>query len=217
MRENGKKKNIVRRYTNPAKRYFNVSFPIQSAKPSGSLRSTGIGKKMSTPIKLNRKWTIAMLSPLAVFEFKNAAINAVTVVPMFAPRIKGAACLSFTIFCATIGTTTDVVMVLDRMAAVVNKPQAKDLSGLLKKKRLKTSGDFAFKRSEINLLKIRMDAKSKATAAVVRKNGLGILAIKKLVMELNPNQKWLTLFSTCSGDGVKNKLEIELDTVDRNP
>jgi len=144
---------------------------------------------MSTPIKLNRKWTMAILSPLAVFEFKNAAINAVTVVPILAPRIKGAACLSFTIFCATIGTTTEVVMVLDRMAAVVNKPQVKDLSGLLKKKRLKTSGDFAFKRSEINLLKIRMDAKSKATAAVVRKNGLGISAIKKLVMGLNPNQK----------------------------
>ncbi len=62
-----------------------------------------------------------------------------------------------------------------------------------------------------------MDAKSKATATVARKNGLGILSIKKLVMGLNPNQKWVTLFSACSGDGVKNKFEIEPDTVDRNP
>ncbi len=158
-----------------------------------------------------------MLSPLEVFEFKNAAINAVTVVPILAPKIKGAACLSFTIFCATIGTTTEVVIVLERMAAVVSKPHVKDFNGFLKKNRLKTSGDFAFKRSEINLLKIRMDAKSKATATAARKNGLGMLAIKKLVMGPNPNQKWVTLFPACSGDGVKNKFDIEPDTVDRNP
>src|SRR5688572_5749682 len=172
---------------------------------------------MRTPMKLNKKWTIAMLSPLEVFEFKNAAINAVTVVPILAPRMKGAACLSFTIFCATIGTTTEVVMVLERIAAVVSKPHVKDFNGLLKKNRLKTSGDFAFKRPEINLLKIRMDAKSKATATAARKNGLGVLAIKKLVMGPNPTQKWVTLFSACSGAGVKNKFDIEPDTVDRNP
>ena len=54
-----------------------------------------------------------------------------------------------------------------------------------------------------------MDAKSKATATAVRKNGLGMLSIRKLVMGLNPNQKWVTVFSACSGDGLKNKFEIE--------
>ena len=71
---------------------------------------------------------MAILRPLEVFEFRNAAINAVIVVPIFAPKMKGAACFSLTIFCATIGTTTEVVMVLERMAAVVSKPQIKDFN-----------------------------------------------------------------------------------------
>jgi hypothetical protein len=48
-----------------------------------------------------------------------------------------------------------------------------------------------------------MDAKSKATATDVRKNGLEMLSTKKLVIGLNPNQKWVTVFSACSGDGLK--------------
>ena len=79
-------------------------------------------------MKLKRKWAIAMLIALEVFEFKRAAMNAVMVVPILAPIIKGAACLSVTIFFATIGTTTEVVIVLDRMAAVVRSPHPKDLN-----------------------------------------------------------------------------------------
>ncbi len=69
---------------------------------------------------------MAMLIAPDVFEFNKAAINAVIVVPIFAPIINGAACLRVTIFLATIGTTTDVVIVLERMAAVVSKPHEKD-------------------------------------------------------------------------------------------
>ena len=75
------------------------------------------------------------------------------------------------------------------MAAVVSNPQINDFSWFLKKKRLNTSGDFAFNRSEINFRKIRIDAKSSASANAARKNGLGILVIKKFITELNPNQK----------------------------
>ena len=89
---------------------------------------------------------MAMLIPLDVFEFNVAAIKAVMVVPILAPIINGAACFSVAIFFATMGTTTEVVMVLERIAAVVNNPQVKDFNGFLKKKRLKTSGDFAFKK-----------------------------------------------------------------------
>ena len=158
-----------------------------------------------------------MLSPLEVFEYKNAAMKAVIVVPIFAPMMKGAACFSLTIFCATIGTTTEVVMVLDRIAAVVSRPHVKDFNGLLKKKRLKTSGDFAFSRLEISLLKIRMDAKSNASANEARKKGLRTFAIKKSVSGLNPTQKCVTGFSADSGEGVKNKFEIQPDTDDKNP
>jgi hypothetical protein len=103
--------------------------------------------------------------------------------------MNGAACLSLTIFFATIGTTTEVVMVLERIAAVVINPHKKDFNGLLKKNRLNISGFFAFKRSEINLRKIRMEEKSRANAKTAKKNALGIFAIKKLMMGLNPNQK----------------------------
>ena len=65
---------------------------------------------------------------LDVFELSEAAMNAVMVVPMFAPKIKGAACRRLTTFCATNGTTSDVVTVLDRMAAVVTSPHPKDLN-----------------------------------------------------------------------------------------
>ena len=71
---------------------------------------------------------MAILIALEVLEFNVAAIKAVMVVPTFAPIIKGAACFRFAIFLATIGTTTDVVIVLERMAAVVSSPQEKDFN-----------------------------------------------------------------------------------------
>ncbi len=70
---------------------------------------------------------------MAALELNEAAINAVTVVPMFAPRMNGTADLSLINFFATNGTTSEVVTVLERMSAVVNKPQPKDFKGILKK------------------------------------------------------------------------------------
>ena len=74
-----------------------------------------------------------MLIALDVFEFNVAAINAVIVVPILAPMINGAASFNVAIFLATMGTTTDVVMVLERIAAVVSSPHANDLSWILEK------------------------------------------------------------------------------------
>ncbi len=69
-----------------------------------------------------------MLMALAVLGCMAAAMNAVIVVPILAPIIKGAACFRLTIFLATIGTTSEVVMVLERMAAVVKSPQVNDFN-----------------------------------------------------------------------------------------
>ena len=63
---------------------------------------------------------------MAILEFDIAAMKAVMVVPMFAPRINGTTPWSFTTFFATSGTTSDVVTVLERIAAVSNSPQPKD-------------------------------------------------------------------------------------------
>ena len=109
-------------------------------------------------MQLNRKCTIAILRLSELFAYSSAAKNAVTVVPMFAPMMNGAACFSFTIFFATIGTTTEVVIVLDRIAAVVMRPHVKDFNGLLKKNLLKASGNRAFNKFEINLRKMRIEA-----------------------------------------------------------
>ena len=72
---------------------------------------------------------------IAAFELKVAAINAVMVVPIFAPKINGTADFNFTTFFATSGTTKEVVTVLDRMAAVVSNPQVNDFNVFLKKNR----------------------------------------------------------------------------------
>ena len=68
-----------------------------------------------------------MLIELNVLVYKVAAIKAVIVVPTLAPIINGAACRSVVIFFATMGTTIEVVTVLDRIAAVVTRPQVNDL------------------------------------------------------------------------------------------
>ena len=114
--------------TNPARRYFKVSFPKPLAKEIGNFLKTGIGKNSNTPMKLNKKCAMAILMAPDVFEFKETAMKAVMVVPMLAPIINGAACFMPVIFLPTIGTTTDVVIVLDRMAAVVTSPHAKDFN-----------------------------------------------------------------------------------------
>ena len=80
---------------------------------------------------------MAMLMPW--FELNMAAMRAVSVVPMFAPKINGAACFKPITFFATKGTTNEVVTVLDRMSAVVSNPQPNDLKELLKKNRLNLS------------------------------------------------------------------------------
>ncbi len=70
---------------------------------------------------------MAILMPPLVLEWSAAAIKAVMVVPILAPKMNGAALRNVVTFLATSGTTKDVVMVLDRMAAVNTVPQANDL------------------------------------------------------------------------------------------
>jgi hypothetical protein len=90
---------------------------------------------------LKRKCDTAILIALAEFEFNVAAIKAVIVVPMLAPKIKGAAFFNETMRCATKGTANEVVMVEDRMAAVVVTPQKNAFQFLLKNTFVNFSGD----------------------------------------------------------------------------
>jgi len=82
-------------------------------------------------MKLKRKCVSAIL--IAALELNVLAIKAVIVVPMLAPNINAPACLSLIIFLATRGTTREVVMVLERIEAVVSSPHPNDLYGFLKK------------------------------------------------------------------------------------
>jgi hypothetical protein len=118
---------------------------------------------------------MAMLIAPDVLALKKAAMNAVMVVPRLAPRIKGAALRSETIRCATIGTTTEVVMVLERMAAVVTVPQKNDFHAFLKKKRLKRSGELASNNPEISFLKKRIDVNNRINDNAASRNPLGII------------------------------------------
>ncbi len=168
-------------------------------------------------MKLNKKWAIAILIPLEEFEFNVAAIKAVIVVPILAPSIKGAASFKVAIFFATIGTTTDVVMVLERIAAVVTSTHPNDLSWFLKKNRLNNSGDFAASRLEINLLKISIEPNSNARAIIANKNGLLMFANKKSIIGAKPNQKWETVFCTGLLCVLKNRSAIQMDIEERKP
>ena len=157
-----------------------------------------------------------MLMAADVLLFKIAAINAVTVVPTLAPIINGAACFSVATFFATIGTTTEVVIVLDRMAAVVSTPHKNDFNGLLKKKRLKTSGDLASSKSEISFRKIRMELNSNATATTVRIKALGTLSTKKEITQLN-NGQTDRVEETVSLDATNSISVIQTEKFDRKP
>src|SRR5258707_381236 len=101
---------------------------------------------------------MAML--MAAFELNVLARKAVMVVPMFAPKINAPACLSLITFLATNGTTSEVVTVLDLMAAVVSSPQPKDLNGFLKKNFLNFVCEPKPKTFESTFRKKRMDPKS---------------------------------------------------------
>lgn len=152
-----------------------------------------------------------------VFEFNVAAINAVIVVPMFAPIIKGAACFRLTIFFATIGTTTEVVTVLERIAAVVTRPQKKDFNGFLKKKRLNISGDLTSSRLEINLLKIRIEENNNTSEMTIRRKAFEIFFSKKSIIGANPYQKCEIVFSTGFSAGEKKELASHAEIEDRKP
>jgi len=134
----------------------------------GSFRNTGMGKKKTTPRTLKTKCARAMLIVCSPVVSIITAIKAVMVVPTFAPIMKGAACRKVVILFATMGTTTEVVIVLDLIAAVVSTPHEKDLNGCWKKNLLKASGDPAFNRFEMILLNNSIERNSKTNDKAAR-------------------------------------------------
>ena len=142
-----------------------------------------------------------MLMAVDALTFNSAAINAVIVVPMFAPKIKGAAFRSDTIFCATIGTTTDIVIVLERIAAVVTIPQKKDFQAFLKKNRLKRSGEVASNNPEINFRNNKIDVKSNMNANNARRNPFGIIVNRKSTAQPKSVHRPVKELSTGTAEG----------------
>lgn len=120
-----------------------------------------------------------------LLEFTIAAINAVIVVPIFAPIINGAAIRIFTIFFATIGTTIEVVIVLERIAAVVTSPQKKDFISPAKKNLLNVSGDWAFNKFEMSFLKIRIEITRRINDIIASTTPFEIFATIRSVAKLN--------------------------------
>ena len=202
--------------TNPAIRYRSVSLPNAMESLIGTSFMAGIGKNNKTPIKLKRKWAMAMLMAL-LLEFTIAAMNAVIVVPIFAPIINGAAIRIFTIFFATMGTTIEVVMVLERIAAVVMSPQKKDFISPAKKNLLNVSGDCDFRKFEMSLLKIRIEITRKINDSITSTTPFEIFATIKSVAKLNgvhaePNARLVDPSAI-----EKNVSPSHADAVERNP
>ena len=133
---------------NPAILYLIVKSPSVFARNNGTWRRPGNGRNNNTPNKLKVRCTKAMIRVSLARAYKRTAMNAVTVVPIFAPRMNGAAFLRETKFFATIGTTNEVVMVLDLIAPVSTTPHVKDFSGLSKKNLPKDSGCLTFSAFE---------------------------------------------------------------------
>jgi len=96
----------------------------------GIFRIDFIGKNIKTPIMLNNRCAVAML--IAASFLKIAAIKAVIVVPIFAPKINGNASLALMRPIATTGTNKEVVTELDCIDAVSNTPHKNDLNLFLK-------------------------------------------------------------------------------------
>lgn len=158
-----------------------------------------------------------MLIAPEVLALKNAAIKAVIVVPMLAPKMNGAAFRSETIRCATIGTTTDMVMVLERIAAVVTVPQKKDFQAFLKKKRLKRWGELASSKPEINFLKTRMEENKRINESAASKNPLGIKSPSHSTTGPNIFHFCEKELDTGPATGWKKYVAIHCEMPDRNP
>ena len=159
-----------------------------------------------------------MLIAPPVLTLKNAAMKAVMVVPMLAPNINGAALRSETIRCATIGTTTEVVIVLERMAAVVIVPQKNDFHAFLKKKRLKRSGELANRSPEINFRKTRIEVNSKMNDNAASRNPLGIISTSHPTTGPNIDHFGENELATGTAEaGLKKYVAIHCEMPDRNP
>ena len=107
-------------YAKPTSLILTVIFPIDFARNTGNLEIYGSKKKTITPVRLNRKCTMAKL--IAASDWKTAASKAVKVVPMLAPIMNWKAFLIFTLPVATSGTIKEVVRELDCETEVMIRP-----------------------------------------------------------------------------------------------
>merc|ERR550514_608889 len=102
-------------------RWFGV-FYVLLAFVSGTLRITGRGYQIRIPKMLKKRWQRAIWIAF-FFSVTREARNAVQVVPMFAPRVKGSICSRVMICSATSGVRVGVVMELDWTMIVITMPK----------------------------------------------------------------------------------------------
>ena len=86
-----------------------VALPKALAILSGTRRMKGIGYQIIIPEMLKNKWARATWSACTLSE-TNEARSPVTVVPMFAPRVKGNICSRWIAPTPTKGVKTEVVI-----------------------------------------------------------------------------------------------------------
>ena len=105
---NGNKKKKMARYIIGINLFFIATSAICSANLSGIFFKIGLRKIIKIPNILKNK--CANAATIAVTLRVNEANNAVTVVPIFAPNVKGYNCLSVTTPAPAKGTMVDVVI-----------------------------------------------------------------------------------------------------------
>ena len=123
--------------------FFTASSANDSAKKSGTPR---IGQMMIIPKILNNRWVKAVATAITL-AVTSAASNAVMVVPMFAPNVKGKICRKVSMPAPANGTARDVVIELLCTMTVKMRPTIKARAALLNKVWLKNDPTFPMIRA----------------------------------------------------------------------
>mmetsp|Transcript_12271 Transcript_12271/g.17255 ORF Transcript_12271/g.17255 Transcript_12271/m.17255 type:complete len:251 (+) Transcript_12271:226-978(+) len=120
-RMRGRAKNMTRMYTMGNPRQTRVALPSLRARLRGTRRMKGMGYQMRIPEMLKKRWARAVCMAVILSETR-AAMTAVKVVPMLAPRVRGYICSSWMTPMPTRGVRVEVVMDEDWTRMVMPVP-----------------------------------------------------------------------------------------------
>mmetsp|Transcript_67405 Transcript_67405/g.130266 ORF Transcript_67405/g.130266 Transcript_67405/m.130266 type:complete len:280 (-) Transcript_67405:1037-1876(-) len=123
----GKAPKTKKMYTSGNQRRSAAKLPRPLAMPSGIARMHGIGNHMRVPKRLKNRWANATARPVGMLLLASAARMPVTVVPMFAPTVKGNILSSLMRPMPTKGVRVEVVMLLDWNRIVTPAPNKRSM------------------------------------------------------------------------------------------